>query len=545
MFKFIVDNLMYPIIILKEDTIYYINEAAERLYPERKNLHEILQCIPKNEVIMDEELYSIKLIQYKEYKIYIYINQTQENNLKMKLHVYEEILNKIQQGIYVQDVNDNVVFMNKKALEIDNYDTSVLQESKGCDLYYHGDSSFCAISFVLKNRKALEKKVNDYYLSNGTLKNVITDSYPWFYQDKFVGLYQIYNDLEVLEQNLKYTTNLYNTLKDESIPNKLITFNSIIGESENIKRTKNLALKVADSPSDIMLYGETGTGKELFAQNIHNESHLSQGPFIPINCAAVPDTLMEAIFFGSVKGAYTGALDRPGLFEQANNGTLFLDEINSMNINLQSKLLRAIEEKKVSRLGSDKIIDINCRIISGLNQNPDNCVIKNTLREDLYYRLSSFILEIPPLRRRKGDVPLLIKHFIGVYNKKFNYSIVDISKDLLKLLCSYDFPGNVRELKHFIELAFNLANHKTKTITKEHLTSYILNKLENNKTGEQKELDLKDINDLNSISNNLERNVIVLTLKENSNNITETAKKLGMSRQSLQYRIKKYNINSS
>lgn len=548
MFKFIVDNLTSPIIIVNNNTLYYMNIAAKQLYNVRNNAEEynianIMYHINMSKAIIDNTVYNIQLLKYYQHNVYIYTKHTQNDDLQKKISLYEDIMDKINQGIYVTDTNDSILFMNKTALQIDSLKKTDILNSKRTDLYFHYDDSFCPHSYVLDTHKELKKSIVNYNLSDGSAKRAIISTYPYHYNGQFINIYHIYQDTETLKQNIKYDSDFYNTLIKKNSHDTIITLNDIIGENRSFKSTKKLAYRVAQNSSNIMLYGETGTGKELFAQSIHNESLFASGPFVSINCAAVPDTLMESIFFGSVKGAFTGASDMPGLFEQANNGTLFLDEINSMNINLQAKLLRVLQEKKVARLGNNKQININCRIISSLNKDPMDCINDKVLRDDLYYRLSAFILEIPPLRERKNDIPLLINHFIKVYNKKFNCNIINISEDLYELLYCYDYPGNIRELQHFIESAYNLVDLNEKAITKEHFPRYVLTKLEDSNVIVNEDMNFAHNNNLNDISNNLEKNVILMTLKENGYNITKSAKKLGLTRQSLQYRIKKYNLN--
>ena len=253
---------------------------------------------------------------------------------------------------------------------------------------------------------------------------------------------------------------------------------------------------------------------------------------------------MESIFFGSKKGAYTGSEDMLGLFEQAHNGTLFLDEINSMNILLQAKLLRVLQEKKVTRLGGHKEFDVNCRIISSLNKDPFESIQNGKLRDDLFYRLSTVILEIPPLRERKNDLDELTLYFIKKYNEKFIISITGISDELNTLLSQYDFPGNVRELQHMMESAFNLADPDQTMLEKEHLPKYILRKLT-----EHAAENISNIENIppitigiDKLGDDLEKKIIVEALIKNHYNVSQSAKELDISRQKLQYRIKKHQI---
>jgi len=237
---------------------------------------------------------------------------------------------------------------------------------------------------------------------------------------------------------------------------------SILGESEKLMRAVDLATKVSEkSNSNVLILGETGTGKGLFARAIHNNGPANQFPFIDIICTAIPENLLESELFGYEAGAFTSARTRKvGLFELADRGTLFLDEIGDLSNNLQTKLLRAIEKKVIKRLGGVVDIPINARIISATNRKLENMVERNLFRRDLYHRLNVVSIEIPPLRDREDDVVLLANHFIEEFNKQFNKSVKKLDKDVQHLLMGYSWPGNVRELRNIIERAVLLSEDK-------------------------------------------------------------------------------------
>jgi len=213
---------------------------------------------------------------------------------------------------------------------------------------------------------------------------------------------------------------------------------------------------IADTESSVLICGETGTGKELTAQSIHTSSPRRGKRFVSQNCASIPANLLESILFGTVKGSYTGAENRPGLFELANGGTLFLDEINAMEISVQAKILKAIEEKQITRIGGLEPIPIDVKIVSAINQNPLDCIREGKLREDLFYRLSVVQLIMPPLRERHNDLFYLTYSFIQLYNEKMGRHIIGIDEEVENIFAAYDWPGNVRELKNVIEGAFNV-----------------------------------------------------------------------------------------
>lgn len=229
---------------------------------------------------------------------------------------------------------------------------------------------------------------------------------------------------------------------------------AIIGRSEAIKDVMYLINKAAETDSNVLIYGESGTGKELVAKAIHLKSNRASGPFVPVNCSAFPETLLEAEFFGYMKGAFSGAYtDKPGKFELASGGTLFLDEIGDMPFSLQSKLLRVIEEKKIQRLGDVKPRSVDVRIVSATNKNLEELIEKGQFREDLFFRLKVITITIPPLRDRREDIPLLIDHYFKLFKQKYNKPEKRLSEEAYATLISYDYPGNVRELEHILENA--------------------------------------------------------------------------------------------
>ncbi|MBN2348002.1 MAG: sigma-54-dependent Fis family transcriptional regulator [Bacteroidales bacterium] len=239
------------------------------------------------------------------------------------------------------------------------------------------------------------------------------------------------------------------------LENKLETrysFDRIIGKSQIIKDTISLAQKVAPTDSTVLLEGETGTGKELFSQSIHNASPRKNKPFIAVNCSAFPKELLESEIFGHKKGAFTGAnLDKKGLFEEADEGTLFLDEIGEMHPDLQAKLLRVLEEQTFTKIGDTKPIKVNVRIIAATNRNLLEEAQNEKFRSDLYYRLSVFKIQIPALRERKVDIPLLVENFIKIYSCKTNKKITVITPEFYEKLAAFNWPGNTRELKNVVE----------------------------------------------------------------------------------------------
>ena len=237
----------------------------------------------------------------------------------------------------------------------------------------------------------------------------------------------------------------------------LSTLDRIITRSPKMEELKRRVRSVALLDSPVLIFGETGTGKELVAESLHSEGKRASGPFVAQNCAAIPTNLLESIFFGTEKGSYTGAVTRMGLFEAADGGTLFLDEINSMDVSLQAKLLKALEEKKVRRLGGSQAIPFDVRIVAAVNEPPQDLLRAGRLREDLYYRLGVVRLNLPPLRERREDIPLLTKYFIEQYNRSMKRHVRGLTEAVEARFLQYPWPGNVRQLRNVVEGAFAVA----------------------------------------------------------------------------------------
>ena len=313
------------------------------------------------------------------------------------------------------------------------------------------------------------------------------------------------------------------------------TFDDIFGENEKLEAVMDRAKKAASNDATVFIYGETGTGKELFAQSIHNLGRRSGKPFLAQNCAAIPESLLEGILFGTSKGAFTGAVDRAGLFEQANGGTVLLDEVSAMPYDLQSKLLRVLQESYIRRVGGTKDIPINVRIIATVNEAPEELMAKGLLRKDLYYRLNVINISIPPLRERPDDIGLLAEKFLDKYNKRFGKQLWMISDAALKKLRSYDYPGNVRELENIIEQAVSMADDEH-VLTQKHLN------MPEKWINREPLLKYDESVPLDKYLEDLEEQIIADEMLKSNGNISKAADALKIRRQTLQHKLKKYGI---
>ena len=318
--------------------------------------------------------------------------------------------------------------------------------------------------------------------------------------------------------------------------NSFYHVNDIVSASKKVNDLKSIISMVANTDSAVMICGETGTGKEMFAQSVHTSGLRVSKPFISQNCAAIPNTLLEGILFGTTKGSFTGAEDKAGLFEMANGGTLFLDEINSMDLGMQAKILKVIEEKKVRRIGSDDTVSVDLKIISATNKPPLQCVKDNTIREDLFYRLSTVLFDIPSLRERIVDIPLLVNYFIEQNNSKMNKNVLGVSSEVMELFMNYQWPGNVRELKNVIEGAFNVIG--SSEIKKDDLPPHLLN---NYSHQNERLISYGEDMSLPERLEEYEKRLLIQAL-DSTNNLTRAAEKLKITKQALNYKILKYGL---
>ncbi len=318
-------------------------------------------------------------------------------------------------------------------------------------------------------------------------------------------------------------------------------FDDVIGNSFAIQKTIKIASLYAQTDSTILITGESGTGKEIFAQSIHQNSNRREGPFVAINCAALPEPLLESELFGYEEGAFTGAKrgGKQGLFELAHNGTIFLDEIGDMSINLQTRLLRVIQEKAVMRVGGEKVIPINVRIIAATNRNLSKAVEQGKFREDLYYRINVLNLKLPSLRERSEDIPILLRYFVDKYCKLYNKERIEVPEQIINKLVYYHWPGNVRELVNFAERFVILSGNVFKS--DKLFDDILLDKspysnttaLVSEKDDEEMTVSIK-VDKLSQMENDIIRNVYELTGK----NKHETAKLLGISRTTVWKKLK-------
>ena len=326
-------------------------------------------------------------------------------------------------------------------------------------------------------------------------------------------------------------------LKDEL--RQKFGFENIIGKSKAMKDVFDLVKAAAPTRSTILLQGESGTGKELEARAIHLHSDRVEFPFITVNSGSLPPDLLESHLFGHVKGAFTGAVAlKTGLFEAADKGTIFFDEISSINLETQAKLLRVLQEKEFMRLGGTKTIKVDVRIIAATNTSLEELIVQKAFRQDLYYRLNVIKIELPPLRARKEDIPMLVKHFIDVYSRENGKTIEGVSEDVLEILDGYPWPGNVRELENLIERAVVLA--RDTVITRGSLPPFFL---QDGAGGEEIPESAEGSLDLRERTQGYQKKIILTALKKTRGVQIKAAKLLGLKPTTLNEMIKRLEID--
>lgn len=322
-------------------------------------------------------------------------------------------------------------------------------------------------------------------------------------------------------------------------------FTGFIGDCKPMRHVYDLVDKVSKSNVTVLIRGESGTGKELVAKTIHDQSLRAKGPFISINCAAIPKELIESELFGFEKGAFTGAVAaKQGKFELADGGTLFLDEIGDMSLETQAKVLRVLQERKFERVGGTESIQVDVRILSATHRDLSKLIREGQFREDLYYRINVVEIEVPPLRKRTGDIPLLAKHYLSLYADKHKINVTRFSNEAMKILMDYDWPGNVRELINVIERSVVLSSGEE--ITKEMLHDDLKKNDDLSPMGIKEILEHGDVSFQEAkqrVVRAFEREFIMESMKLNNWNISQTAAKLGMKRQYLQQKIKELELN--
>ncbi len=456
-----------------------------------------------------------------------------------------EAIDIIDEGIHIIDASGQIVYYNSAAKRLDEIDVEKAIGRHILEVYPSLTFETSTLLRVIKNGKPIYNVEQNFVNYKGDKISTVNSSIPIVYNNRIVGALEVSRDItevrELSEKIVNLQRQLYekgsgNAGEKKAKTNAKYTFLDIIGHSKEMLKLKTLGTKAAMSDSPVLVSGSTGTGKELFVQSIHNSSNRKNKPFIAQNCAALPANLLESILFGSVKGSFTGAENRPGLFELANGGTLFLDEINSMPLELQPKLLRVLQDGCIRRVGSGSTVEVDVRIISAINEDINTVLSTNQMRHDLFYRLNVIALAIPDLSNRREDIPLLVDFFIKKYNEKCKKFFNGISREVFDIFMEYSWPGNVRELQHTIESAISL--YDGDIIREEHLPF----QFKNFQPNKYFTIDTSTLQPLNVAVEKVEREIIVSALEQTNYNLSKAAQIINVPRQTLQYKIKKLDI---
>ncbi|MBU5292736.1 sigma 54-interacting transcriptional regulator [Anaerosalibacter bizertensis] len=469
----------------------------------------------------------------------------------MKKKDYNEIIlqNILQHGdigIHAIDNNKKTIVYNGAMSKLEGLKEETVINRDLLEIFPSLDEESSTLINVMRTGQSIINRTQTYLNLKGQKIVTVNSTLPLIHKGKIVGALEIAKNVTHIKKLSDQLIDLQNELNinNKEKQNKTIKkyeFKDIIGNNKKLKKAIEVGRRGSKSTSSVLIYGETGSGKELFAQSIHYDGPRKNKPFIAQNCAAIPDSLLEGILFGTEKGGFTGAVDRPGIFEQANGGTLMLDEINSMTLSLQAKLLRVLQEGYIRRVGGIKDIPIDVKIIATTNEDPVESVKKGALRKDLYYRLNVIYIAIPPLKERLDDIPILCEHFIKKYNKELDKDIWLVSEEVLFCFQNYSWPGNVRELENAIESAMNYISEDEHVLKKEHFISnrHIIDSKP--KTNLFKKID--EGKALPELIEDIEKKIIIQGLTKNNNNISHTARELGIKRQTLQHKLKKYDIS--
>ena len=462
------------------------------------------------------------------------------------INIIETLVKMIDEGVYIVDSDGKGLFYNEAMAKIEDVHVNDVLGKEFQDAFPGVELRDSTLFRALKKKETSKKNQQSYVNLRGKKVSTNNITMPVFRNEKTVAALEIAKDISKFEELSNTIQDLRQKRSDTIKPGenaegkpkmKHYHFSDIIGQNAQFLQTVSLAKRAAENSATVFIYGETGTGKELLAQSIHYDGVRRDSPFLAQNCAAMPETLLEGILFGTAKGGFTGAVDRAGLFEQANGGTLLLDEISAMPYELQSKLLRVLQEEYIRRVGGTEEIPIDVHIIATVNEPPEELIAAGKLRKDLYYRLNVVNINLPPLRERKDDIPLLVDSFLDKHCKRFGKELWMVSDDIIKTLKSYNYPGNIRELENIIMQSVALAGN-------EHvLTRKLLHMPANIRQVGDVAGQWDGSEPLDIYLNNIEKELIRRTMIEEGGVVSRAADKLHIKRQTLQHKLKKYKMN--
>lgn len=431
------------------------------------------------------------------------------------LHI-QAILDASHDGIIAVDKNAVITLVNRNAMEILGLPEGIVGEKI---------TTYIPNSDMLRVLASGKRELGD--IATILNRQIIINRVPIILDNEIVGAVSTFKEITDIQ---KMEMRIRKELMESGLEAKY-RLEQIVGESSAIREVKQLAAQFARADATVLILGESGTGKELFAQGIHLASARSGGPFVAVNCAALPGNLLESELFGYAEGAFTGAKKggKLGLFELAHGGTLFLDEIGEMSLPIQTMLLRVLQEKKVRRIGGERLIPVDVRIVAATNRDLEELIRENRFRADLYYRINVLTLEIPPLRSRLEDIPALTRTIADEVSERMNKRITAIDASVFRIFQQYDWPGNVRELRNVVERVVLLTEKERLDITD---LTFFIRKLKQRRHSEAKESSWAES----------ERLLILAALQAANGNKSEAAKRLGMDRTTLWRKLRKLQL---
>lgn len=468
-----------------------------------------------------------------------------------RLYLLARALDQITNGVQIYDKNACAVYFNKASRGISHIPSGVNVEGRHLLDLYNLDETVSTTMTALQTQAPVIDRVDSFRANDFSTAPIASanTSYPIFREGELLGAVVFEQTAEIADKNIKKLEATRRALSSfQNKPPKIsfsgYTFDNVIGSCPKLRQAVELAQKVAPQDSPILLVGETGTGKEIFAQSIHRASRRRSGKFLAINCAAVPETLIESLLFGTKRGSFTGSEDKAGYLEEAAGGTLFLDELNSMSLSMQAKLLRVLEEGTLQRVGSTKDIRVDIRVLSACNQDAFALMENGTLRRDLFYRLASAVVEIPPLRERMEDLEELVWYFMRERSPRSAQPVERIEPGFWACLRQYSWPGNVRELFHILECSVSVSRQGV--LRRSDLPVYFLrHSAPPARTAQPAPASSPERmfqQGLDHMVQEYERQVLSQAYLACGKNATQTAELLKISRQSFQYYKKKYNL---
>jgi len=384
----------------------------------------------------------------------------------------------IDEGIHIVDDTGITIYYNAQAAELDGLEPDTVIGKHILDVYPSLNSETSTLLRVCRTKRPLLSAQQSFTNFRGQRITTVNTTLPIVVDHRLVGAVEISKNITTVRELSEKLLDLQHPVSDrpdeeatDSRPMARFTLADIIGQNPVMVELKSLAQRTATTTSAVLVLGETGTGKELFVQAVHNASRRRHRSFVTLNCAALPESLLESMLLGTTRGSFTGAENRPGLFELAHGGTLYLDEVNAMPVALQGKLLRVLHDGHARRIGDAKLRPIDVRIIATMSEDPAEAIRRGRLRGDLFYRLNVVTLRVPPLRARLDDCALLANHFINHYNRLFGRRVIGLSEATLRLFAAHPWPGNVRELQHALEGAMNIIDGDV--INPEHLPLHL------------------------------------------------------------------------